>query len=48
MPPDSLRREYAKGRSEFAAALQEVVAFHVTESDAAVERECRDLMGLLQ
>ena len=48
VPPDSLRREYAKGRSEFAAALQEVVAFHVTESDAAVERECRDLMGLLQ
>jgi len=25
-----------------------VVAFHVPESDAAVDRECRDLMALLE
>ena len=47
VPLKALHREYAKGRSEFAAVLQEVVAFHVTESDAAVERECQDLMRLL-
>ena len=47
VPAESLHREYAKARSEFAAALKGVVAFHVTESDAAVERECRDLMALL-
>ena len=47
VPAESLHREYAKARAEFAAALKGVVAFHVTESDAAVERECRDLMALL-
>ena len=47
VPAESLHREYAKARAEFAAALKGVVAFHVTESDAAVERECRDLMSLL-
>ncbi len=45
--PESLHREYAKARAEFAEALKGVVAFHVTESDAAVDRECRDLMSLL-
>jgi RNA polymerase sigma factor (sigma-70 family) len=45
--PELLHREYAKARAEFAAALKDVVAFHVTESDAAVDRECRDLMSLL-
>jgi len=45
--PEALHREYAKARAEFAAALRDVVAFHVTESDGAVERECRDLMSLL-
>jgi RNA polymerase sigma-70 factor (ECF subfamily) len=44
---ESLHREYAKARTEFAAALKAVVAFHVPESDGAVERECRDLMALL-
>jgi RNA polymerase sigma factor (sigma-70 family) len=47
VPPEALHREYAKARAEFAAALKDVVAFHVTESDAAVDRECRDLMSLL-
>ncbi|HEV8114280.1 MAG TPA: sigma-70 family RNA polymerase sigma factor [Planctomycetota bacterium] len=47
VPPESLHREYAKARAEFTAALKDVVAFHVTESDAAVDRECRDLMSLL-
>jgi RNA polymerase sigma-70 factor (ECF subfamily) len=47
VPAESLHREYAKARVEFATALKDVVAFHVTESDAAVERECRDLMSLL-
>ncbi len=45
--PEALHREYAKARAEFAAALKGVVAFHVTESDAAVDCECRDLMSLL-
>jgi transposase-like protein len=48
VPAESLHREYAKARSEFAAALKAVVAFHVPESDAAVDRECRDLMALLE
>lgn len=47
VPADALHREYAKARAEFAEALKGVVAFHVTESDAAVDRECRDLMSLL-
>jgi RNA polymerase sigma-70 factor (ECF subfamily) len=46
-PADDLHREYARARSEFAAALREVVAFHEPDSDAAVERECADLIGLL-
>jgi hypothetical protein len=42
-----LHRDYARARAEFAAALREVVAFHEPDSDAAVERECADLIGLL-
>ena len=45
---EALHRDYAKARVEFADALKSVVAFHVPESDAAVERECRDLMALLE
>jgi len=47
VPADALHRDYARARRGFADALRVVVAFHVPESDAAVERECQDLMGLL-
>jgi RNA polymerase sigma factor (sigma-70 family) len=47
VPAEAVHRDYAKARAEFASALKSVVAFHVTESDGAVERECRDLMSLL-
>jgi len=42
-----LHREYALARREFSTALREVVAFHGPESDAAVERECAELIDLL-
>lgn len=48
VPAESLHRDYARARRAFADALKEVVAFHVPESDAAVERECQELMGLLE
>jgi RNA polymerase sigma-70 factor (ECF subfamily) len=44
---DALHREYARARAEFADALRHVVALHVTESDGAVDRECRELLELL-
>jgi RNA polymerase sigma factor (sigma-70 family) len=47
LPAPGLRREYARAREEFAEALREVVAFHAPGTDAAVERECRELMGML-
>jgi RNA polymerase sigma-70 factor (ECF subfamily) len=47
VPAEDLHRDYGKARREFAGALREIVAFHVPESDAAVERECEELMGLL-
>jgi RNA polymerase sigma-70 factor (ECF subfamily) len=46
-PYDQLYHDYARGRREFESALREVVAFHAPGSDAAVERECEDLMSLL-
>jgi len=44
--PD-LHREYALARKEFSISLREIVAFHASESDAAVERECAELIDLL-
>jgi RNA polymerase sigma factor (sigma-70 family) len=46
-PPEGLHREYARARKEFAGALREIVAFHAPESDAAIERECAELIDLL-
>jgi RNA polymerase sigma-70 factor (ECF subfamily) len=46
-PAERLHHDYARARREFESALREVVAFHAPESDAAVERECEDLMNLL-
>jgi RNA polymerase sigma-70 factor (ECF subfamily) len=42
-----LHREYALARREFSTSLREIVAFHSPESDAAVERECAELIDLL-
>jgi len=46
-PPEELHRQYARARKEFAGALREIVAFHAPGSDAAIERECAELIGLL-
>jgi RNA polymerase sigma-70 factor (ECF subfamily) len=46
-PADTLHHDYARARREFETALREVVSFHAPESDAAVDRECEDLMSLL-
>jgi RNA polymerase sigma-70 factor (ECF subfamily) len=45
---DHLHREYVRARQEFRAALSEVVAFHHPGPPAEVERECRQLLELLQ
>jgi len=45
--PEGLHREYARARKEFAGALREIVSFHAPHSDAAIERECVELIGLL-
>ena len=46
--PAELHREYARARREFKAALAEVVAFHHPGSAAAIERECAELLALLE
>jgi len=46
-PPEELQRQYARARKEFAGALRETVAFHAPGSDAAIERECAELIDLL-
>jgi RNA polymerase sigma-70 factor (ECF subfamily) len=46
--PAQLHREYARARKEFRQALAEVVADHHPGSAATVERECEQLLGLLQ
>ena len=45
---EQLHREYAKARAEFRDALTEVVGFHHPGAPDEVERECRELMTLLQ
>lgn len=45
--PADLHREYARARKEFKQALSEVVGFHHPGSAAAVERECAQLLALL-
>ena len=46
--PAAIHYEYARARKEFKDALQEVVAFHNPGSPSAVERECNELLDLLQ
>jgi RNA polymerase sigma-70 factor (ECF subfamily) len=46
--PARLHREYARARSEFRAALFEVVAAHHPGSPADVERTCEQLLLALQ
>ncbi len=43
-----LHHEYAKARNEFKTALVEVVAFNNPGSQAEVERECTELLDLLE
>jgi RNA polymerase sigma-70 factor (ECF subfamily) len=43
-----LHREYARARKEFRKALAEAVAYHHPASAAAVERECEELLALLE
>jgi RNA polymerase sigma factor (sigma-70 family) len=44
----SLHHEYARARHEFRSALREVVAFHHPGSPAEVDRECAQLLSLLE
>jgi RNA polymerase sigma-70 factor (ECF subfamily) len=46
--PAELHREYARARKEFKQALSEVVAFHHPGSSEAIERECAQLLALLE
>jgi RNA polymerase sigma factor (sigma-70 family) len=44
---DALQRDAVRAKREFKEALRSVVAFHHPESPERVERECRELLGLL-
>ena len=44
----SLHHEYARARQEFHSALKDVVAFHHPGSSAEVDRECEQLLSLLE
>jgi RNA polymerase sigma-70 factor (ECF subfamily) len=46
--PADLHRDYARARKEFKSALAEVVAFHHPGSAAAIERECVNLLAMLE
>jgi RNA polymerase sigma-70 factor (ECF subfamily) len=42
-----LHHEYARARAEFKSALMEIMAYHRPGSPAEVERECADLLQIL-
>jgi RNA polymerase sigma factor (sigma-70 family) len=44
----SLHHEYARARQEFRSALGEVIAFHDPGSPEDVDRECAQLLSLLE
>jgi RNA polymerase sigma-70 factor (ECF subfamily) len=44
----SLHHEYARARQEFRSALRDVIAFHHPGSPEDVDRECAQLLSLLQ
>jgi RNA polymerase sigma-70 factor (ECF subfamily) len=46
--PADLHREYARARKEFHTALADAVSFHHPGSAAAIERECEQLLTLLE
>jgi RNA polymerase sigma factor (sigma-70 family) len=46
--PAALHREYARARQEFKAALLEVMTSYHAGSPAQAERECADLLTLLE
>jgi RNA polymerase sigma-70 factor (ECF subfamily) len=43
-----LHRQYAKAREEFRAALRDVVLTHHPQAPDAVDRECAQLLALLE
>ncbi len=47
MEPAKLHHEYADARSDFSAALFDVIAEHQGGSGESVERECDELLALL-
>ena len=48
VPAPTLHHEYARARREFQRALEGVIAFHHPGAHAAIERECRELLSLLE
>jgi DNA-directed RNA polymerase specialized sigma24 family protein len=44
----TLHHEYARARKEFSSALRDVIAFHHPGSPADVDRECEQLLSLLE
>jgi RNA polymerase sigma-70 factor (ECF subfamily) len=46
--PTALHHEYARARAEFRDALLEVMAFYHPSSPAEAERECVELLALLE
>src|SRR5262245_493611 len=44
----TLHHEYARARQEFRSALREVIAFHHPGSPEEVDRECTQLLSLLE
>jgi RNA polymerase sigma-70 factor (ECF subfamily) len=46
--PVVIHREYARARTEFKAALVEVMAFHHPGSNQDIQSECARLLGLLE
>jgi|RhiMethySRZTD1v2_1073278.scaffolds.fasta_scaffold38764_3 RNA polymerase sigma factor (sigma-70 family) len=45
---EHVHHEYAKARADFRKALEEVVTFHYPGSKLEVERQCQELIQLLQ
>jgi RNA polymerase sigma-70 factor (ECF subfamily) len=43
-----LHHEYARSRQEFKSALKDVIAFHHPDSPEDVDRECAQLLSLLE
>ena len=46
--PASLHQEYARARQEFRSALRDIVAFHHPGAPGDVDRECAQLLSLLE